>query len=74
MVGIAGWWDLSRCIARAGSTAVNADRPLLVEPSTQDTVINEFPNDSLLISIGVRPMHSDNDLRPVMCTFGTFDS
>jgi hypothetical protein len=37
-------------------------------------VINEFPNDSLLISIGVRPMHSDNDLRPAMRTFGTFDS
>jgi hypothetical protein len=37
-------------------------------------VINEFPNDSLLISIGVRPMHSDNDLRPAMRTFGTFES
>jgi hypothetical protein len=56
-----------------GSTAVKRRRPLLVEPSTQDTVINKFPNDSLLIPIGVRPMHPDNDLRPVMRTFGTFD-
>jgi hypothetical protein len=30
-------------------------------------------NDSLLISIGVRPRYSDNDLSPVMRTFGTFD-
>jgi len=37
-------------------------------------VINDFPNDSLLIPIGVRPMHPGNELRPVMRTFGTFDA
>jgi hypothetical protein len=57
-----------------GSTAVKADRPKLVEPTKYDTMINVFPNDSLLISTGVRPVNSDNDLRPVMRTVGTFDS
>jgi hypothetical protein len=36
-------------------------------------VINEFPNDSLLIPIGVRPVHPGNELRPVMRMFGTFE-
>ena len=41
--GIVGWWDSSSHISCAGPTVVKADRPQLVQQSTQDTLINELP-------------------------------